>query len=54
MKSAAEGPETDPVDVRESGGDPVCWANRVCAECGRFADVADPEVCEVCGADFPD
>lgn len=39
----------------EAGGDPVCWADRVCPECGRFnGGVGRPEVCEACGADFPD
>jgi hypothetical protein len=31
------------------GGDPACWLDRVCPECGRIADVAPPVVCERCG-----
>jgi hypothetical protein len=38
-------------DVPE-GGDAACWANRVCAECGRLNDAERPEVCESCGARF--
>jgi len=32
------------------GGDPVCWLNRVCENCGRFVDDEFAEVCEHCGA----
>lgn len=40
----------------EQGGDPVCWVNRVCPECGRFADdetvdTDDPR-CAECGAEL--
>jgi hypothetical protein len=31
------------------GGDPACWLDRVCPECGRIADTAPPVVCERCG-----
>ncbi len=39
-------------DVTE-GGDPACWLDRVCAECGAFLEgAASPEglVCWRCGA----
>ncbi|MBB6378419.1 rRNA maturation endonuclease Nob1 [Pseudonocardia eucalypti] len=40
-------------DEADLGGDPVCWLNRVCMECGRFA--AEPgDRCAECGADLPD
>jgi rRNA maturation protein Nop10 len=32
------------------GGDPVCWLNRVCENCGRFIGDEFAEVCEHCGA----
>ncbi len=32
------------------GGDPVCWLNRVCPECGRLADEEPPTHCSACGA----
>ena len=35
---------------REEGGDPACWANRVCPECGRLADASPPTACPRCGA----
>jgi ribosomal protein S27AE len=42
----------------ESGGDSVCWLNRVCPECGRFASdeelARDPDTCAQCGASLPD
>jgi predicted amidophosphoribosyltransferase len=35
------------------GGDPACWLERVCEECGAFReDVAAP-VCARCGTPFP-
>jgi rRNA maturation endonuclease Nob1 len=35
------------------GGDPVCWADRVCAACGRLNTGSDePETCERCGAEL--
>jgi hypothetical protein len=30
------------------GGDPACWLNRVCPECGRFAEGSGAR-CEQCG-----
>jgi rubrerythrin len=35
--------------VREEGGDPVCWAGRVCPACGRLADEEPPTRCPACG-----
>lgn len=32
------------------GGDPVCWLERVCAECGGLAEDAPPAPCSRCGA----
>jgi hypothetical protein len=37
----------------DAGGDPACWARRVCAECGRLNEAERPLVCEACGANFP-
>lgn len=34
------------------GGDPACWLNAVCPDCGRFADAAPPARCPRCGADI--
>lgn len=34
----------------EYGGDPVCWIDRVCPECGRFQDDRDAPACQDCGA----
>jgi hypothetical protein len=52
--AAAPGP--DPVgtaagkqSAREEGGDPVCWAERVCPACGRLADENPPTRCAACG-----
>lgn len=50
-------PERDADDrtAREEGGEAVCWADRVCPECGRL-DTGEgrPEVCQACGAEFPE
>ncbi|MFD5074282.1 DUF488 domain-containing protein [Streptomyces sp. NPDC058371] len=32
------------------GGDAACWMERVCPECGRFADTAPPVTCLGCGS----
>jgi hypothetical protein len=45
-----------PPDERDLGGDPVCWLNRVCPECGRFAwdeDLDSTTRCAECGAELP-
>ncbi|SEG77348.1 hypothetical protein SAMN05216223_110211 [Actinacidiphila yanglinensis] len=34
------------------GGDPACWLDRVCEQCGAFRETAAPE-CARCGARFP-
>ncbi len=34
----------------EQGGDPVCWLEQVCPECGRFREDASAERCPGCGA----
>ena len=52
-------PKQDEADVRaaamtDMGGDPACWAHRVCQKCGRLNDAERPAVCETCGAVFPD
>ncbi|MBN9609593.1 MAG: hypothetical protein J0I11_09790 [Actinobacteria bacterium] len=43
---AGNAADTDREDV---GGDPACWLNRVCADCGRFVDDEFAEVCPYCG-----
>lgn len=41
---------TDPDEPGEEGGDPACWANRICPECGRLGDDEPPTHCPGCGA----
>lgn len=41
------------VEREREGGEPVCWLDRVCPDCGRLADVAPPTVCARCGAKLP-
>jgi hypothetical protein len=36
--------------VEPEGGDPACWLDHVCPECGRFVDRTDDHVCEQAGA----
>jgi rubrerythrin len=47
-------PDFRATDVTDMGGDPACWAHRVCQQCGRLNEAERPEVCESCGAAFPD
>lgn len=35
------------------GGDPVCWLDRVCPDCGAFRDDVDAP-CPRCGHDAED
>ncbi|MFB7129149.1 hypothetical protein [Kitasatospora sp. NPDC056273] len=42
---------TDHVD---EGGEPACWLDRVCPECGRLRERTGPGPCENCGADGAD
>jgi rubrerythrin len=36
----------------DEGGDPACWLNRVCPDCGRLAEDGPPTRCPACGADL--
>lgn len=49
-------PETVTGDETEAdvGGDPACWAHRVCQACGRLNEAERPVVCEECGEPFED
>jgi len=38
----------------DEGGDPACWLNRVCPECGRFSEDGQATRCPSCGAELPD
>ncbi len=50
--------DAGPVRVRveppeELGGDPACWLNRVCPECGRITEGRDADRCASCGEPLP-
>jgi hypothetical protein len=51
--TSVDRPDPD-VDHSDEGGDPACWAHRVCQACGRLNEAERPTVCEACGATFPD
>jgi hypothetical protein len=34
-------------DREPEGGDPACWLDRVCPECGSFLDDDAPHGCDV-------
>ncbi|GCD33395.1 hypothetical protein OEIGOIKO_01114 [Streptomyces chrestomyceticus JCM 4735] len=38
------------VTRRDEGGDPACWLDQVCQECGRITDRPAEPGCEHCGA----
>lgn len=38
------------IEPEPEGGDPACWLNRVCAQCGRLAEEEPPTRCAGCGA----
>jgi hypothetical protein len=35
------------------GGDPACWLNRICEECGAFREDMAAATCARCGTPFP-
>ena len=41
------------VTAADEGGDPVCWLNRVCPDCGLLTDEEPPLTCPRCGATIP-
>jgi rubrerythrin len=41
-------------DEVTEGGEPVCWLDRVCPDCGLLVeDAVRPPHCPRCGADMP-
>jgi hypothetical protein len=40
-------------EERTEGGDPACWLNRVCDECGAFREDMSAGACARCGTPFP-
>ncbi|MGW5350772.1 hypothetical protein ACWERV_09660 [Streptomyces sp. NPDC004031] len=38
---------------RTEGGDPVCWLERVCDECGALREDMKAPRCARCGTAFP-
>jgi hypothetical protein len=38
---------------RTEGGDPVCWLDRVCDECGAMREDTGAARCARCGTPFP-
>lgn len=45
--------EPDVSDEVESGGDPACWADRVCPDCGAVAEDERGPACPRCGRPAP-
>ena len=43
-------PTETPPTPEDFGGDPVCWAPRVCPDCGLFVPKEPPTQCPRCGA----
>jgi hypothetical protein len=41
----------DRTNPRTEGGDPVCWLDRVCRECGAMLDEPLAHTCWRCGAE---
>lgn len=40
-------------EERTEGGDPVCWLDRVCEECGAMREDMKAARCARCGRPFP-
>jgi hypothetical protein len=39
--------------VEPEGGDPACWLDHVCPDCGRFVERADDHACDRADAPPP-
>ncbi|MFE2446155.1 hypothetical protein ACWDHW_36505 [Streptomyces melanosporofaciens] len=44
------GPDPAPAPAEPEGGEPACWLDRVCADCGAIQDAAPFARCARCGA----
>ncbi|MGY1857634.1 hypothetical protein [Modestobacter sp. SYSU DS0290] len=44
---------TRPRPAEPEGGDPVCWLDRVCPDCGRLAEDPAAVRCARCGQSLP-
>lgn len=42
-----------PADGVTEGGDPVCWLEQVCDECGAMREDRTATACRRCGTPFP-
>lgn len=42
--------ESHRVPAEPEGGEPACWLDRVCAECGAMQDTIPFDRCARCGA----
>ncbi|AQW55618.1 hypothetical protein [Streptomyces violaceusniger] len=48
--TANRDPDPDPAPAEPEGGEPACWLDRVCADCGAIQDTAPFARCARCGA----
>ncbi|MBO3678864.1 hypothetical protein [Streptomyces sp. NEAU-YJ-81] len=49
-ETADPDPDPDPAPAEPEGGEPACWLDRVCADCGAIQDTAPFARCARCGA----
>lgn len=49
-ETAVPDPDPDPAPAEPEGGEPACWLDRVCADCGAIQDTAPFARCARCGA----
>lgn len=50
MARSSAPPRTAARIREDSGGDPACWLDRVCDDCGRFVEDQFAGACPYCGA----
>jgi hypothetical protein len=53
MSSERRTPDGRAPDAVTEGGDPVCWLERVCDECGAMREDPAAPACARCGTPFP-
>lgn len=53
MSDGQDGTRPDPEHEVTEGGDPACWLERVCDECGAMREDPSATACARCGTPFP-
>jgi rubrerythrin len=53
MRFSTTEPQADGEEAEDLGGDPACWVNRVCPECGLLVEQRNLAACPRCDTQLP-